>query len=248
MAVIPNPASQPNEGLHDSSNLKAGENILISKALGDNVVKLKQKKINMTNTTPSSPIAADASIDHQLVQRVQRGDKSAFDLLVTKYQSKVASVVSRYVSDYHEVADVTQESFIKAYRAIDRFRGDSAFYTWIYRIAINCAKNYLQAKGRRPPSRDYEVEDAELNPNASALKDTSSPENILGKDQLETVIKNTIKGLPEDLRVALTLREFDNLSYDEIADIMGCPVGTVRSRIFRAREAIDNEIKAMRGD
>jgi RNA polymerase sigma-70 factor (ECF subfamily) len=227
---------------------KDSETVLLSESLGDNVVKLNQKKIHMTNIPPSTQVSADSNADQQLVLRVQRGDKSAFDLLVRKYQNKVASVVSRYVSDYHEVADVTQEAFIKAYRAIDRFRGDSAFYTWIYRIAINCAKNYLQSKGRRPPSSDYELEDAELNPNASALKDTSSPENILDKDQLELVIKNTIKALPEDLRIALTLREFDNLSYDEIAEIMGCPVGTVRSRIFRAREAIDNKIKAMRGE
>lgn len=228
--------------------LKQREGVLISEALSDNVVIFQQKTKNMTHTTLPEKTGADTSIDQKLVVRVQRGDKAAFDLLVIKYQNKVAAVVSRYVSDYHEVADVTQEAFIKAYRAIDRFRGDSAFYTWVYRIAINCAKNYLQSKGRRPPSSDCELEDAELNPNASALKDTASPEQLLGKDQLEAVIKNTIKKLPEDLRIALTLREFDNLSYDEIAAVMECPVGTVRSRIFRAREAIDNEIKAMRGD
>ena len=228
--------------------LKAPESVLISDALSDNVVRLKQNNTNMTHTTQSNHAGTDTNIDQNLVARVQRGDKTAFDLLVVKYQNKVAAVVSRYVSDYHEVADVTQEAFIKAYRAIDRFRGDSAFYTWVYRIAINCAKNYLQSKGRRPPSSDYELEDAELNPNATALKDMASPEHLLGKEQLETVIKNTIKSLPEDLRIALTLREFDNLSYDEISQVMACPVGTVRSRIFRAREAVENEIKAMRGE
>lgn len=241
-------ANQKHFGLKQQAQSNTRETVLFLEPLGDNVVKLKQNKKDMTDISPSNQVNTDTNIDHQLVLRVQRGDKTAFDLLVTKYQNKVASVVSRYVTDFHEVADVTQEAFIKAYRAIDKFRGDSAFYTWIYRIAINCAKNYLQSKGRRPPTSDFELDEAELNPGARALKDNASPESLLGKEQLESVIKNTIKALPEDLRVALTLREFDNLSYDEIADIMECPVGTVRSRIFRAREAIDTEIKAMRGE
>jgi RNA polymerase sigma-70 factor, ECF subfamily len=233
----------------DQSDISA-KGVLISDCLGDNVVTIRQTHKKMTTTTQTNEqdkMARELSVDHKLVVRVQNGDKTAFDLLVIKYQNKVAAVVSRYVSDYHEVADVTQEAFIKAYRAIDRFRGDSAFYTWVYRIAINCAKNYLQSKGRRPPASDYDVDDAELNPNATGLKDIASPEKLLRKEQLEQVIKQTVSRLPEDLRVALTLREFDNLSYDEIAVVMECPVGTVRSRIFRAREAVDSAISAMRG-
>jgi len=234
-------------------------NILITPRLSDNdsscVISSSMKirrpaaemviNNNATNLNSSSP---DSSIDQKLVARVQKGDKKAFDLLVIKYQGRVASIVSRYVSDYHEVSDVTQEAFIKAYRAIDRFRGDSAFYTWVYRIAINCAKNYLQAKGRRPANSDINIDDAENLSSVRYLKELATPENILDKDQLEAVIKQTIQSLPEDLRVALTLREFDNLSYENIAEIMACPVGTVRSRIFRAREAVDKEIMAMRGD
>ena len=235
--------------------------VLISDRLSDNdqscsYLKTKvfsqdpiRPKANMTSSklsTDSNQVNADSSIDQKLVARVKKGDKKAFDLLVVKYQGRVASIISRYVSDYHEVADVTQETFIKAYRAIERFRGDSAFYTWIYRIAINCAKNYLQAKGRRPPSFDVDVNDAQHLTNASRLKEVASPEAFLEKDQLEKVIKQALDSLPEDLRVALTLREFDHLSYDDIAEIMACPVGTVRSRIFRAREVIDKEISAMR--
>lgn len=233
---------------------KACSNVSISHGLGNNVVKLSAINNNMSTTTPTDNSAAHAversnerDADQKLVAKVKLGDKAAFDLLVIKYQNKVASVVSRYVSDYHEVADVTQEAFIKAYRAIPNFRGDSAFYTWIYRIAINCAKNYLQARGRRPVAASIEVEDAEAVLGHESLKDNASPEKLLGKDQLESVIKQSIASLPEDLRIALTLREFDNLSYEEIAEIMECPVGTVRSRIFRAREAVETNIKAMRG-
>jgi RNA polymerase sigma-70 factor (ECF subfamily) len=230
--------------------IKGSYGILISEHLSDNGVSFISPRIKMTSTIPPSDVSSansELSVDQKLVVRVQKGDKAAFDMLVVKYQSRVASVVSRYVSDFHEVADVTQEAFIKAYRAIDRFRGDSAFYTWIYRIAINCAKNYLQSKGRRPPSSDIAVDDAEHITSASALKDIASPEQLLNKEQLESVIKRSIKNLPEDLRIALTLREFDNLSYDDIAVVMDCPVGTVRSRIFRAREAIDKEISSMGG-
>lgn len=182
------------------------------------------------------------STDWQLVERVQRGDKRAFDLLVLKYQGKVASLVSRYVSDHHEVLDVTQESFIKAYRALKNFRGESAFYTWLYRISINTAKNYLVAKGRRPPGIDIDVQDAEHFSDQGGLKDMQSPEKNLYRSELEVALNKAITQLPEDLRVALTLREFDGLSYDEIADVMNCPVGTVRSRIFRARDAVDAKI------
>ena len=183
--------------------------------------------------------------DQQLVKRVQGGDKRAFDLLVIKYQHKILGLVSRYVRDASEVQDVTQEAFIKAYRALPRFRGDSAFYTWIYRIAINTAKNHLMAKSRRPPGSDVDVEDAEYYESASALKDIESPENQLFGEELKSVVNKAIGQLPEDLRTAVTLREFDGLSYEEIADIMDCPVGTVRSRIFRAREAIDKQLKPL---
>lgn len=180
--------------------------------------------------------------DKQLVIRVQQGDKRAFDLLVIKYQHKILAIVGRYVRDTGEVHDVVQETFIKAYRALGNFRGDSAFYTWIYRIAINTAKNYLVARGRRPPSSDVDVEEAEFYTGAESLKDTETPENQLMRDQLEVAVYAAISDLPEDLRTAVTLREMEGLSYEEIAEVMECPVGTVRSRIFRAREAIDKHI------
>ncbi len=187
---------------------------------------------------------AAAATDQQLVERVQAGDKRAFDLLVLKYQPKILGLVSRYVHDSHEVQDVTQEAFIKAYRALPRFRGDSAFYTWLYRIAINTAKNHLVARGRRPPGSDIEVEDAEHYENGGALRDMENPENMLFSRELGEVVHQAISDLPDDLRSAVTLREFDGLSYEEIAEIMDCPVGTVRSRIFRAREAIDKRVRA----
>ncbi|MGI9295718.1 MAG: RNA polymerase sigma factor RpoE [Pseudomonadales bacterium] len=183
--------------------------------------------------------------DQQLVQRVQGGDNRAFDLLVIKYQHKILGLVSRYVRDSSEVQDVTQEAFIKAYRALPRFRGDSAFYTWLYRIAINTAKNHLMAKSRRPPGSDVDLEDAEYYESATALKDIETPENQLFGEELKAVVNKSISQLPEDLRTAVTLREFDGLSYEEIADIMDCPVGTVRSRIFRAREAIDKQLQPL---
>lgn len=183
--------------------------------------------------------------DEQLVARVQKGDKRAFDLLVLKYQHKVMSLISRYVSDSAEVQDVAQEAFIKAYRAIARFRGDSAFYTWLYRIAANTAKNYLVARGRRPPGSDIDAEDAEFLEMGGALKDIDAPEEQLAAEELRGVVEATIKSLPEDLRAALTLREYDGLSYEEIAAVMECPVGTVRSRIFRAREAVDLQVERL---
>ncbi len=186
--------------------------------------------------------------DQLLVERVQQGDKRAFDLLVIKYQHKIIAVVHRYVKDSADVNDVVQEAFIKAYRALPGFRGDSAFYTWMYRIAINTAKNYLVSRGRRPTSSDVDVDDAEYYAGNENMHDVDTPENNLFRDELQDAVKDIIQNLPEDLRTAVTLREMDGLSYEEIAEIMECPVGTVRSRIFRAREAIDKVVKPMMDD
>ena len=183
--------------------------------------------------------------DQQLVDRVFKGDKHAFDLLVLRYQHRILGLVGRFINDPSEVEDVAQEAFIKAYRALPKFRGDSQFYTWLYRIAINTAKNYLVARGRRPPSTDVDVEDAEFMENNAPLTDIESPEASQEKEDLHRVINKAIEDLPEDLRTAFTLREFSGLSYEEITEIMGCPVGTVRSRIFRAREALDKKIRPL---
>ena len=180
--------------------------------------------------------------DQQLVVRVQKGDKRAFDLLVLKYQYKVHAIVARFIRDSDEVRDVVQEAFIKAYRALPKFRGDSQFYTWLYRIAVNTAKNYLVARSRRPPSSDVDLEDAQYYSGSDELKDHSSPENQLFRDELESAINQAIVELPEDLRTAVTLREYEGLSYEDIAAVMDCPVGTIRSRIFRGREAIDARV------
>lgn len=192
-----------------------------------------------------APLKSQQETDQQLVERVKRGDKRAFDLLVVKYQHKIVGLVSRYVRDQDEVVDVTQEAFIKAYRALPRFRGDSAFYTWLYRIAINTAKNYLVSRSRRPPVTDIDIEEGEFHDNSAVLRDIENPENSLATDQLEAVVYKAIEDLPEELKVAVTLREFEGLSYEEIAEVMECPVGTVRSRIFRAREAIEKKIEAI---
>ena len=181
--------------------------------------------------------------DQQLVARVQKGDSRAFDMLVLKYQHKIMGLISRYVHDSDEVQDVAQEAFIKAYRALPRFRGDSAFYTWLYRIAINTAKNHLVSRSRRPPGSDVEIEDAEYFEAGDALRTIETPESALFGAELKAVVEGAIGELPDDLRTAVTLREFDGLSYEDIADVMDCPVGTVRSRIFRAREAIDNQVR-----
>ena len=183
--------------------------------------------------------------DQRLVLRVQHGDKRAFDVLVLKYQQRIASIVSRYLRDQDEVADVTQEAFIKAYRALANFRGDAQFYTWLYRIAINTAKNHLVAKSRRPPNTDKDINDGEFSENSVVLETEDQPETLLARDQLQTVILAAVEDLQEDLRTALMLREFDGLSYEEIAEIMACPVGTVRSRIFRARETIEKKMAQM---
>ena len=176
--------------------------------------------------------------DDKLVKRAKKGDSRAFDLLVLKYQGRVAQLVSRYLNNAAEVEDVTQEAFIKAYRALPNFRGESAFYTWLYRIAANAAKNHLVALGRRPTS-DMALDDSEVFDVPGRLKDHESPDEVIMGQQLEALISRTIEELPVELRAALTLREFEGLSYEEIADVLECPIGTVRSRIFRAREAID---------
>ena len=181
---------------------------------------------------------AEQLTDQALVERVQQGDKKAFNLLVSRYQNKVAGLLTRYIS-HNDIPDVVQESFIKAYRSIESFRGDSAFYTWLYRIAVNTAKNYLTAQGRRPPSEDILAEDAESYDVGTHLRDVDTPENEMLSSELEKVVFDTIH------RTAITLRELEGLSYEEIAEIMDCPVGTVRSRIFRAREVIENKIQPL---
>jgi RNA polymerase sigma-70 factor (ECF subfamily) len=186
-------------------------------------------------------------VDEELVRRVQAGDKKAFDLLVLKHQHKIAQLINRYIRDPHEALDVAQETFIKAYRALPSFRGESAFYTWIYRIAINTAKNHIAARSRRPTDDDIEVEIAEQFEGESSLKDQETPEGLLLRDELARAIQTALQELPPELRTAITLREMDGLSYDEIAEVMECPVGTVRSRIFRAREAIDKKIQSLMG-
>lgn len=187
----------------------------------------------------------EQKVDQALVERVQRGDKTAFDVLVRKYQHKIVKLISRYVRDQSEVYDVAQEAFIKAYRALPNFRGDSAFYTWMYRIAINTAKNYLVAQGRRLPNVDIEAQEAEQFEGESYLKEYATPEHMLLRDEVESTIYSAIDQLPQDLRTAITLREIEGMSYEEIAEAMACPVGTVRSRIFRAREAIDGKLRPL---
>ena len=183
--------------------------------------------------------------DSELVRRAQNGDKKAFDLLVLKYQQKVAGVVSRYVRDQADILDVVQEAFIKAYRALPKFRGDSAFYTWLYRIAINTAKNFLVSQSRRPPGSDVDAEIAEQLDSGERLKERATPVQHLMMEEIEKAVWDSINSLPEELRTAITLREIDGMSYEEIAQAMDCPVGTVRSRIFRAREAIDANLKPL---
>lgn len=213
-------------------------------------------KTGATDSTPAPAKGQDqaeetrmgeAKVDQLLVERVQKGDKAAFDLLIHKYQHRIVSLVSRYVTDPSEALDVAQEAFIKAYRAIGKFRGDSAFYTWLYRIAINTAKNWLVARNRRPPASDIDAADAEQYDMESRLKERSTPENELLREEIEKTVYDTIAKLPEDLRTAIMLREIEGMSYEEIATTMECPIGTVRSRIFRAREAIDEKLKPLIG-
>lgn len=185
------------------------------------------------------------NVDQALVERVQNGDKKAFDILVQKYQFKLTKLISRYVHDPSEVMDVAQEAFLKAYRALPSFRGESAFYTWLYRIGVNTAKNHLISQGRKPPNVDIDAEDAGYLEGGSELKDFATPERLLIRDEIEQTVQTAIERLPDDLRVAIVLRELEGLSYEEIAQRMDCPVGTVRSRIFRAREAINNRLKPL---
>ena len=187
----------------------------------------------------------ERNLDQELVERVQSGEKAAFDILVRKYEHKLANVISRYIHDQSEVLDVAQDAFIKAYRALPNFRGDSAFYTWLYRIAINTAKNHLVAASRRPPKDDINAEEAEQFDAGSGLKEYATPERLALRSELAGTIQDAIEALPEELRVAIVLRELEGLSYEEIASAMECPIGTVRSRIFRARDAIDRQIRPL---
>ncbi len=189
---------------------------------------------------------SDREIDRQLVERAQRGDKRAFELLVEKYQRKLGRLLARFIRDPAEVEDVTQEAFIKAYRALPSFRGDSAFYTWLYRIGINTAKNYLMAMGRRAPtSTEVEAEEAEGFEEGEQLRDINTPESVLLSNEIAETVNRTIEGLPEELRKAIQMREIEGMSYEDIAQAMDCPIGTVRSRIFRAREAIAEQLRPL---
>jgi len=193
----------------------------------------------------NSQTRTSEQLDQDLVLRVQQGDKKAFDMLVIKYQHKIIQLVNRYVKDPSESQDVAQEAFIKAYRALGSFRGDSAFYTWLYRIAINTAKNHLVARSRRSAQYEVDIHDAEQIENAPQLHGMETPEGLLANEEIITALKSAIDNLPEEMRMAITLREFEGMSYEEIATAMDCPVGTVRSRIFRAREAIDNKLNPL---
>lgn len=189
-----------------------------------------------------------SQVDKELVDRVKAGDKQAFNVLVQKYQHKLVKLISRYVHDPTEAMDVAQEAFIKAYRALPNFRGDSSFYTWLYRIGINTAKNYLVSQGRRPPDSDIDAQDAERYDIDSRLKDQETPEALAQRDEIERTVFKAIEQLPDDLRTAITLRELEGLTYEEIAQAMDCPIGTVRSRIFRARDAIDRRLRPLLSD
>ena len=200
------------------------------------------------NKQPTGGRRLDRELDQQLVERAQRGDKRAFELLVMKYQRRLARLLSRMVRDAAEIEDITQESFIKAYRALPQFRGDSAFYTWLYRIAVNTAKNYLVAKGRRAPTTtEFDSEEAEGFEDGELLRDIATPDAELHTKQVARAVNEAVDTLPEELRTAITLREIEGLSYEEIAQMMNCPIGTVRSRIFRAREAIAEKIRPLLG-
>lgn len=190
-------------------------------------------------------LSPELELDQELVSRVQRGDSTAFDALVRKYQHRITGLIGRYISDWSECQDVAQETFIRAYRAMPNFRGDAQFYTWLHRIAVNTAKNYLVAQNRRPPTDDIDAGDAEQFDTGTRLRDNDTPERELLRQEIERTLMRAVEALPEELRTAVTLREMDGLSYDEIAQKMACPIGTVRSRIFRAREAIDAELRPL---
>lgn len=203
---------------------------------------------NARYTTAERGMTDQQNNDRQLVARVQKGDRRAFDLLVIKYQHRILALVGRFIPDFAEAQDVTQEAFIKAYRALPGFRGDSQFYTWMYRIAVNTAKNYLVSRGRKTPTRDIDLDDAAFFSDEKNLQDIETPDRLLQRDQLQKVVFDAIEALPEELRMAVTLRELDGLSYEEIAEVMDCPIGTVRSRIFRAREAIERKMQPLLAD
>ena len=188
---------------------------------------------------------SDREVDRELVRRVQNGEKEAFDVLVLKYQHKLLKLISRYIRDSSEALDVAQEAFIKAYRAIPNFRNESAFYTWLYRIAINTAKNHVVSLSRRPPGSDVDFSDAELSSAQPDLKDYATPERLLLREEIQNTVADAIAELPEDLKIAITLRELEGLSYEEISQTMECPIGTVRSRIFRAREVINSHLQTL---
>jgi RNA polymerase sigma-70 factor (ECF subfamily) len=206
-----------------------------------------------TRETPPAPrpvatvtgvAVEEAAIDAALVERVQAGDRLAFDLLVRKYQHRIVALIQRFVPDWHEAQDVAQEAFIKAYRALPGFRGDSAFYTWLYKISVNSAKNFLVSQSRRPPMDDVLMDDA-ANQSDGRMHESATPENEFLREEVERTVLAAVEDLPEEIRTALTLREIDGLSYEEIAQIMNCPIGTVRSRIFRGRDAVDRRIRPL---
>jgi RNA polymerase sigma-70 factor (ECF subfamily) len=190
-------------------------------------------------------LTPESDLDQELVRRVQRGDNAAFDALVRKYQHRIVALIGRYIADWSECQDVAQEAFIRAYRALPNFRGDSQFYTWLHRIAVNTAKNHLVAQNRRPPTDDVDAVDAEQYDTGTRLRETATPEHELLRQEIELTVMRAVEALPEELRMAINLREVDGLSYEEIAARMGCPIGTVRSRIFRAREAIDSQLRPL---
>ena len=190
-------------------------------------------------------LMADNATDKEIIERVKSGEKEAYDLLVLKYQQRVINLISRFVKNHSDALDVSQETFIKAYRALPNFRGDSAFYTWLYRIAVNTAKNHLTVQSRKITKSDYDVAEIEQIEGNMSLTEQTTPESLLAKDELQETILKTIENLPEDLKSAIMLREIEGLSYEEIAEVMECPVGTVRSRIFRAREMIDSNTKTL---
>jgi len=206
--------------------------------------------LSRASVIPTLPAAgalkmSEAEADLELVRRVQAGQKSAFDPLVRKYQHKVFAIISRYVHNHAEAQDVAQDTFIRAYRALANFRGDSAFYTWLYTIATNTAKNHLVSQGRRPPGDDIQIDDAAMLEGGMRLRDSATPEREMMRQEIERAVTTAVDRLPEDLRKAITLREVDGLSYEEIATAMNCPIGTVRSRIFRARDAIDQNLRPL---
>lgn len=216
------------------------------------MMKVSPASINHRQPSPAAvstrdlpPAVSQRDIDQQLVERVQRGDRRAFDLLVGKYQHKIMSVISRYIRNPDEVQDVAQDTFVRAWRALPRFRGDSAFFTWVYRIAINTAKNHLVARNRRPPDTDIDIEDAQFLDTADGLRDADTPLGHMLTAEIEATVHRALEALPDEMRTAVMLREFDGLSYEEIAQVMDCPVGTVRSRIFRGREAIDTALRPL---